>query len=96
MSLSGGLCLAGLCLGCLCPGDLCLGGPCLGGLCVGDLCLGCLSPGISVRGNLCLGGSVSKGGSLSQRLPSPVNRKTDRGKNMNFLQTSFAIGNKLH
>ena len=87
--------------GCL-PGGRCLGVSAQGG------CLprGCLPGGrvsASGGGGVCLGGCLSGGCLPKEYLPRcmlvytlPVNRITDRCKNIILPQTSFAGGNTLH
>ena len=65
---------------------------CLGGFCLGDVCLGgCLPRGCLPRG--CLPGGVHPHCMLGYT-PPPVNRMTDRRKNITLPQNSFAGGDK--
>ena len=50
--------------------------------------------GVPVRGCTCLGGVPAKGGTCPGT-PDPVNRMTDRCKNITLPQTSFAGGNNM-
>ena len=79
------------------------GGGCLpwGSLPRGRVCpVGCLPRGCLLMGGVCPGGCLSRGwclsrGCLLRYTPAPVNRMTDRCKNITLPQTSFAGGNKI-
>ena len=73
------------------PRGVCLVGVCPKGVCLWSLPGGCLPRG------MCLGGllGVSAWGMSAQGCTHlPVNRMTDRCKNITFPQTSFVDGNK--
>ena len=47
-----------------------------------------------VTGGACMTGACMTGGVHGMHAPPPVNRITDRCKNITFAQTTFAGGNK--
>ena len=80
--------------GVLSPGGFAPRGVCLllGGVCLGGICSrGCLIWGVSAPGGMSDPGGVSAlgGGSASDMPPSPVNRMTDRCKNITLATTSL-------
>ena len=83
--------------GCTCPGGVPGQGVYLPG---GYLARGCTCPGVYLpRGDVpawgctCREGGLPAGGVPAQVLPPPVNRMTDRCKNITLPQTSVADGN---
>ena len=77
-------------------GGVCIGGICLRGMSAKEgVCLGVSTQGGVSPGAVCLGGCLPKGCTPPMDPEAdiiPVNRMTDRGKNITLPQTSFVSG----